>query len=626
MQYTGIKTNKNEAKRKRLIDFVFLMFMALAVFRLFAFFSFFEFPAILNSYFTLLLGAIMLIEMLLSIRDMSKGVSILWIALISSLAISYLTHFSGMEYICNTIIFLATLTVLPQIRWKREWTELLLLIFTVYIVCLALFVNRTYEEKDALIFHNPNTTAFIFVLYQFVLVAYARTLDRVRKILLYLAALITVYIQLQFNGRSSLIGTVLLIVYCMLQWFFDKFSRRRIKWLTIALCAGGIIFAYFYVYVLYALMGNDRFFLGKDLFTGREVIWQDAFAQIRRHWFFGIGNNLYSIPINDDYGPTNLHNQMMGYYVTFGLFAAVFYAVLLGVLVARLGNTKRKTAVAFVLILIVVSYFDTILYSNNVVYLPIALTIVYNFDNERERRKQMVIHYVWLGGNEKSKKIKYCMESWQKKCPDAKIIEWNESNYDVHKNPYIAEAYEQGKYAFVADYMRFDILYNQGGVYMDTDVELLKDIEPLTKESFMGFERDGEVAPGLIMNAFGGEALIKEILDYYDAQESFTTDKTVVDITTEILVKHGLKQDGTKQTVAGFIIYPTEYFNPKGGDYGKEKITENTYSIHHYEASWKSPLDQLIMRYKVKYGVKKGKILFTLRHPVKAIKKWRENV
>ncbi len=624
MQMTGIKRNKREWMRKQLIDRAFLLFICLSVFRLFAFFTFFDFGS-LQLWTNLFMGALSLLMVVLSIPDMSKGLQILWLGLFSALSISYLTHFTGLEYACNTVVFLGCITVLPQIKWKKEWTGILLLVFTVYFAIMGLFVNRTLDDKSSLMYLNPNGVCFVIVLYQCILLAYARTQEKARKILLYGVAVATIYIQLQFQGRASLIGTGLLFLYCVLQKFFDRFSRRRIKWLTIALCAGGILFAYFYVYVLYALMGNDKLFFGKDIFTGREVIWSDAFAQIRRHWFFGIGNKLYSIPVNGDYGPTNLHNQMMGYYVTFGLFSAIFYALLLGVLTSRVGKGKRKTFVALIVILIINSYFDTVLYSTaNMVYLPITLTIIHNFDNEKERRGQMVIHYVWLGGKEKSEKIKYCIESWQKKCPDAKIVEWNEKNYDVHKNPYIAEAYEQGKYAFVADYIRFDVLYNQGGVYMDTDVELLKDISPLLEKPFMGFEGDREVAPGLIMNAFGGEPLLKEVLDYYDSQEHFSIDKTVVAITTEILVSHGLERDGSKQEVAGFTIYPTEYFNPKGRNYGKEKITENTYSIHHYEASWRSPLDQLIMKYKVKYGVRKGKLIFTIRHPFKAIKKWRE--
>ncbi len=157
---------------------------------------------------------------------------------------------------------------------------------------------------------------------------------------------------------------------------------------------------------------------------------------------------------------------------------------------------------------------------------------------------------------------------------------------------------------------------------MDTDVELLKDIEPLTVRPFMAMERAGQVNPGLIMNAFGKEPFIREVLDYYESQTEFNLNKTVAHITSDILANYGFKISDEFQTVTGFDIYPTEYFNPKGANYGKEKITENTYAIHHYLASRKSPLDQKIMAYRVKYGTKKGNFIFILRHPILAFKKF----
>lgn len=234
----------------------------------------------------------------------------------------------------------------------------------------------------------------------------------------------------------------------------------------------------------------------------------------------------------------------------------------------------------------------------------------------------MTIHYCWLGRGEKPEKVKYCIESWKRLCPSFTIKEWNEDNYDINVNAYVKAAYEQKKYAFASDYIRFDVLRREGGVYLDTDVELIKDITSLCGESFLALERGGEVNPGLIMCAAApDEPIFCEILAYYDSLTDFSTDKTVVDITSEILRKHGLEGKDEEQTVGGVKIYPTEYFNPKGADYGKEKITDKTYSIHHYMATWKSPDDQLLMRYKVKYGTKKGKILFSLRHPFLALKK-----
>ncbi len=236
------------------------------------------------------------------------------------------------------------------------------------------------------------------------------------------------------------------------------------------------------------------------------------------------------------------------------------------------------------------------------------------------------IHYVWIGNNPKPEKIEKCIESWRKFCPDYEIIEWNELNYNVNKCKYSEIAYKDKKYAFVSDYMRFDVLYNYGGVYLDTDVELLKDITPLLSTNFMGFERAGEINPGLIMYSEKGNKTLKEILDYYN---SFNDNKidynvTVCNITTDILKKYGLTCENTLQKVADFTIYPTEYFNPKGGDYGKEKITKNTYCIHHYLASWKSKPQQKLMEYKVKYGVKRGKLLFIIAHPILTIKILKE--
>ena len=242
----------------------------------------------------------------------------------------------------------------------------------------------------------------------------------------------------------------------------------------------------------------------------------------------------------------------------------------------------------------------------------------------------MVIHYCWFGGKDKPEKVKYCIESWKKVCPAAEIKEWNEDNFDVLKNPFSARAYSLKKYAFVADYARFDILFREGGIYLDTDVELLKDITPLLKTSFSGFERENAVAPGLIVYAEKGDKIIKEALDFYDnftfesAEKYDFYNETVVNIFTDILVKHGLTLNGKTQTVDGFTVYATEYFNPKGGDYGKEKRTENTYSVHHYLASWKTPLDQKIMEYRVKYGRKKGTVLFCVFHPILALKKRRD--
>jgi hypothetical protein len=209
-----------------------------------------------------------------------------------------------------------------------------------------------------------------------------------------------------------------------------------------------------------------------------------------------------------------------------------------------------------------------------------------------------VIHYCWFGRNPLPESAKKCIASWRKFMPDYEIIEWNEDNYDVNKIPYTAEAYAAKKYAFVSDYARFDILYQHGGLYFDTDVEVIKPFYDIVANgSFMGFEVDattsqcGSVAPGLGLGVNPGLGLYKEILDYY-AELHYTENGvivengTIVDHTTKIFMRHGLVVKPGIQEVAGIIIYPTEYFCPLDYLTGRMRKTKNTHSIHWYAKTW----------------------------------------
>lgn len=127
-----------------------------------------------------------------------------------------------------------------------------------------------------------------------------------------------------------------------------------------------------------------------------------------------------------------------------------------------------------------------------------------------------VIHYCWFGENPKNELIENCIKSWKKYAPNFEIIEWNESNFNVNKYLYSQQAYESKKYAFVSDVARFDILYNQGGIYLDTDVELIKPIDEfLDNRLFMGYDQKDLVASGLIMGAEKGHPLLQKIISFY---------------------------------------------------------------------------------------------------------------
>lgn len=205
------------------------------------------------------------------------------------------------------------------------------------------------------------------------------------------------------------------------------------------------------------------------------------------------------------------------------------------------------------------------------------------------------IHYCWFGGNPLPEKDKKCIESWKRLCPDYEIIRWDESNYDISKNLYMKEAYIAKKWGFVPDYARLDIIYNEGGIYLDTDVELVKNLdELLANDAFMGFEDGEHVSPGLCIAAVPHHPTIGKLMKIYTGRQFVKTDGTL-DLTpspimnTDMLIKMGLQQNNQKQVVAGVTIFPKDYFCPKDYKTGKLQVTKNTYGIHWFNASWQSP-------------------------------------
>ncbi len=204
-----------------------------------------------------------------------------------------------------------------------------------------------------------------------------------------------------------------------------------------------------------------------------------------------------------------------------------------------------------------------------------------------------IIHYCWIGGDPLPKSAKKCIASWKKYCPDYEIIEWNENNYDFTKNQYMKEALEAKKWGFVPDYARLDIIYQHGGIYLDTDVEIIKSFDPLlSNKGFAGFESEENVNFGQGFGAEPGNEVIKELMDSYENLRFKNDDGSLnmiasPKLNTDALVELGLKQDNSKQELLDcFSIYPIEYFCPKSINDGIIRKTKNTYSIHHFDASW----------------------------------------
>lgn len=201
-----------------------------------------------------------------------------------------------------------------------------------------------------------------------------------------------------------------------------------------------------------------------------------------------------------------------------------------------------------------------------------------------------VIHYCWFGKKPIPQKLQKCIASWKKLLPDYQIIEWNEDNFNLNSTRWTKQAYAAKKYAFVADYVRMKVLYEYGGIYLDTDVEIVKNFDVfLQYKAFGGFEPYDTVTTG-VMGAEKGHHLIKEFLDYYTDRPFIKGNGKYDELANvywirDICQSHGLVMNNTYQVVEDFHFFPKTYFSPL--DVWKNKdLTKNTYAIHYFEGSW----------------------------------------
>ena len=203
------------------------------------------------------------------------------------------------------------------------------------------------------------------------------------------------------------------------------------------------------------------------------------------------------------------------------------------------------------------------------------------------------IHYCWFGKGEMPELAHKCIESWHKYMPDYEYKLWNENNFDLNSNPYVQEAYEANKFAFVSDYVRLYALYTEGGIYLDTDVEVLKPFDDLIDlPGFIGFEgsKYHPVGTGTIACMPRGE-WVAEQLKAYDTIHFKKLDGSYDLLTNPFRItcgmkKNGFKQNGEKQVYKDMYVFPTDYFCPRQTT-GEVLITTNTYCDHHFMGSWK---------------------------------------
>lgn len=204
------------------------------------------------------------------------------------------------------------------------------------------------------------------------------------------------------------------------------------------------------------------------------------------------------------------------------------------------------------------------------------------------------IHYCWFGKKDLPPEAKRCIASWKKMCPDYDIIRWDENNFDVNQNPFIKAAYETKKWAFVSDYARLKVVYDNGGIYLDTDVELRKNLDSLREHGcYIGIQQNEFLCnTGLGFGATKSNPVVLKMLESYDDltfSESHTLELSCPRLNNAVIRSYGLVSNTEITDLPEVTVYPPQYFDPYGG---KNLLCDETYSIHHYAASWTSEKNQ----------------------------------
>lgn len=214
------------------------------------------------------------------------------------------------------------------------------------------------------------------------------------------------------------------------------------------------------------------------------------------------------------------------------------------------------------------------------------------------------IHYCWFGGKPIPNNLKKYIKSWKKKCPDYEIIRWDESNFDIRCSKFLSDAYDAKAWAFVSDYARLKIIYDNGGIYLDTDVEVLKSFDTLLINDcyFAEQQTDNVVASGLGFGSVKGHKILKEMLDEYDSTVFDINKKMELacpHLNTRTLTKHGFKYSNkiTSMKNINVVIYPPKYFDPLAPGNTETLLCDDTYSIHHYSATWMK--NSIVIRRKI---------------------------
>ena len=229
------------------------------------------------------------------------------------------------------------------------------------------------------------------------------------------------------------------------------------------------------------------------------------------------------------------------------------------------------------------------------------------------------IHYCWFGGKKLPKSVKKCIETWKNFLPDYEIIEWNEKNFDINVCEFVREAYENKKWAFVSDYARIYALYNEGGIYFDTDMKITKNVDNIVdKPVFLGYEDSGYVGTAVIGVNEKNNKYMKKILDIYNNMDHFNPD-IMFNYANPIIITKVIKdyesiisKEGIKIYDNNIYVYPRDYFYPISYNYEEKIFTQNTCMIHMFNATWTDKKERRVITIYRKLGPRYGRLLNSL--------------
>jgi len=367
--------SSEQTKRIGFVNNLIYLFLIVVFAKIVYEFTFFESKTNVSLAITATLSLIAMISVICVFRLFNKKLRILWMLFVLSVLISYLTHFSGLEYICNTFTFLGLLSILPYSRLRPKFIRKVVLVFTVYILILFVFASR-FESKENLINLNTNSSGIAICLFEIIILALSKTYSKnaVMKYVCYFLAIVSLVMQFQFASRSSMLGTAVLLFYLIFARTINRFKPSTFRRLVWILAIGAILFAYFYSIILFNALGHGKvFFMGKDIFTGRQIIWSTVFERLNGHLIFGVGNS-------DVYDMT-IHNQMLGYMYCFGLIVTICFTCLLAYLTMKLTQKKSRYLSVSIIVFLVISFFETMIYSSyNIAFIAICIIVTYSCD------------------------------------------------------------------------------------------------------------------------------------------------------------------------------------------------------------------------------------------------------